>query len=72
VSHAHFGEFLARQQRERGSRLALGAARLLVVSGEVDDDARYVLVTGRAPTYRIRGWITAGEAKQTRSRIGEG
>jgi hypothetical protein len=44
----------------------------LVVAGEVDDDVRFVLVTGRAPTFEVHGWITAGEAKQDRYRIGEG
>jgi hypothetical protein len=44
----------------------------LIISGAIDDDVRCVLVTGRMPTYAVVGWITAGEAKQDRYRIGEG
>ena len=44
----------------------------LVVSDAVDDEARYVLVTGRAPFFMVHGWITAGEAKQRGRKIGDG
>jgi hypothetical protein len=46
--------------------------RGLVVPADADDDAGYVLVTGLAPTFEIRGWITAGQAKEAGYRIGEG
>jgi hypothetical protein len=44
----------------------------LVVHDEDDDDARYVLVTGWAPHFQVRGWTTVGEAKRQGRRIGEG
>ena len=44
----------------------------LVVHDEDDDEARYVLVTGRAPTFEVRGWVTVGEARRLGRRIGEG
>ena len=44
----------------------------LVVHDENDDEARYVLVTGRMPTFQVRGWTTVGEAKRLGRRIGEG
>jgi hypothetical protein len=34
-----------------------------------DDDARYVLVIGRVPTFEVRGWTTVGEAKRRGRRI---
>lgn len=42
------------------------------VPDDDDDDARYVLVTGRVPRFEVHGWITAGEAKRVGRRIGEG
>jgi hypothetical protein len=44
----------------------------LIVYDDDDDDARYVLVTGRAPTFSVRGWTTVREAKEKGRRIGEG
>jgi hypothetical protein len=35
----------------------------LVVRDEDDDEARYVLVTGEAPTYEVHDWISVGEAR---------
>jgi hypothetical protein len=51
------------------SRLAPGAAGL-VVHAECDDNARYVLVTGEAPTFTIHGRTTVAEAKEKGRRIG--
>lgn len=36
----------------------------LIVQQRDSDDEDFVLVVGRAPTYRVVGWINAGEAKQ--------
>lgn len=36
----------------------------LIIHREDKDDAAFVLVTGRAPTYTIRGWILGAKAKQ--------
>lgn len=36
---------------------------LLVRKDDADED-RFVLVTGRAPSYRVVGWLTGREAKQ--------
>ena len=44
----------------------------LIVHDEDDDDARYVLVTGQMPTFKVHGWTTVGEARQHGRRIGEG
>jgi len=44
----------------------------LVVHDEDDDEARYVLVTGRAGTYHVHGWTTVGDARRLGRRIGEG
>ena len=44
----------------------------LFVYDDDDDDARWVLVTGVMPQFRVHGWITVGEAKQRGFRIGEG
>jgi hypothetical protein len=44
----------------------------LIVYDEDDDDARYVIVTGQAPTFEIHGWITVREARETGKRIGQG
>jgi hypothetical protein len=44
----------------------------IVVYDEDDDDARYVLVTGKMPTFTVRGWTTVGEAKRLGKRIGQG
>jgi hypothetical protein len=44
----------------------------LVVWDEGDDDARWVLVTGQMPNFRIHGWTTVGDAKLKGRRVGEG
>jgi hypothetical protein len=44
----------------------------LVVHDEGDDQAGWVLVTGAAPEFEVRGWTTVGEAKRSGRRIGEG
>lgn len=44
----------------------------LVVHDADDDDARYVLVTGRLPTFEVHDWTTVGEAKRLGKRIGQG
>ena len=36
----------------------------LILHREDKDDAAFVLVTGRAPTYTIRGWIAGAKGKQ--------
>lgn len=36
----------------------------LIVRGDDRDDAVFVLATGRAPNFVVRGWIRGGDAKQ--------
>lgn len=36
----------------------------LIVREDDADDSVFVLVTGRAPRYSVRGWIKAGDAKK--------
>ena len=44
----------------------------LIVHDEGDDEARYVLVTGKMPTFTVHGWTTVGAAKDSGRRIGDG
>lgn len=44
----------------------------LVVPADSDDDAMWVLASGRAPEITFHGWLTAGEAKRQGRLIGEG
>jgi len=46
-------------------RATTRSAGCLIVHPEDPDDVPFVLVTGTAPTFRIAGWITGGDAKQT-------
>lgn len=36
----------------------------LIVREERPDDWRFVLLVGRAPTYRVAGWVTAKQARE--------
>ena len=58
----------------RGYRVqwSLDPNAALVVYDEGDDEARWVLVTGVAPTFIVLGWTTVGEAKRQGRCIAEG
>jgi len=45
-------------------RTASDHNRRLIIHKKDPDDRRFVLVTGIAPTFRIRGWIWGEDAKQ--------
>jgi hypothetical protein len=42
----------------------------LLAPDDGDDDARWVLVTGRLPSFEVHGWTTPREAKRVGKRIG--
>lgn len=44
---------------------------LIVRKGDRDDEI-FVLVTGRCPTYTIRGWILGGDAKLEKYKVAHG
>src|SRR5262245_15747580 len=44
----------------------------LVVYDTGDDEARWVLVTGQSPIFKIHGWITQRQAKERGAKINQG